>query len=236
MAGILSYFRVNGIRRAQMSADDSHQKKLKIIITDDQKIFRAGIRKILEDCPDIAPADEACDGRELLAKVRANRYDAILLDLVMPGIDGLEVLKRLRADKCMTPVLMLSVNPEDQYAIPALKAGASGYLVKSAAPEVLIDAIKKITSGKTYITKTVADYLVANIYRNTEVPLHELLNERELKILCRLASGKTVSEVSEEMSLTFKTVGVLRRRILHKMNMKTDSELTLYAMRNKLIN
>jgi two-component system, NarL family, invasion response regulator UvrY len=218
-----------------MSEGNSSPKKLKVIITDDQKIFRAGIRKILEDCPDMALADEASDGRELLAKVRINRYDAILLDLIMPGMDGMEVMKQLKSEKCTIPVLVLSVNPENQYAIPALKAGASGYLAKSAAPEVLIDAIKKIVSGKTYITQAVADYLVANIYRNTDVPLHELLTDRELKILHRLASGTSVSDISREMSLNVKTVGVCRRRILHKMNMKTDSELARYAIQNRLI-
>src|SRR5208337_2982356 len=156
------------------------QNKLKVIITDDHRIVRAGIKQIVEDCPEMAPVDEASDGQELLAKVRKNHYDAILLDLSMPGRDGLEILKQLKSEKCKAPVLILSVHPEEQYAIRALKSGAAGYLTNSTAPEELIEAIKKISAGKKYITPALADHLAANIDSETDKPLHERLSDREL--------------------------------------------------------
>jgi two-component system invasion response regulator UvrY len=210
-------------------------KKLKVIITDDHRIVRAGIKQIVEDCPEMAPADEASDGQDLLEKVRKNQYDAILLDLALPGRDGLEILKQLKAEKCPAPVLMLSVYPEEQYAIRALKAGAAGYLTKATAPEELIEAIKKITSGKRYITASIAEHLADNIYHDTDRPPHEYLSDREFQILCKISSGKTVSDIAGEMFLNVKTVSHYRRRILEKMNMKTTSELTHYAIKHNLI-
>ena len=211
------------------------QNKLKVIITDDHRIVRAGIKQIVEDCPEMAPVDEASDGQELLAKVRKNHYDAILLDLSMPGRDGLEILKQLKSEKCKAPVLILSVHPEEQYAIRALKSGAAGYLTKSTAPEELIEAIKKISAGKKYITPALADHLAANIDSETDKPLHERLSDRELQILCKIASGSTVSLIAGQMFLNVKTVGTYRRRILDKMGMKSNAELTHYAIKNNLV-
>jgi len=211
------------------------QNKLKVIITDDHRIVRAGIKQIVEDCPEMAPVDEASDGQELLAKVRKNHYDAILLDLSMPGRDGLEILKQLKSEKCKAPVLILSVHPEEQYAIRALKSGAAGYLTNSTAPEELIEAIKKISAGKKYITPALADHLAANIDSETDKPLHERLSDRELQILCKIASGSTVSLIAGQMFLNVKTVGTYRRRILDKMGMKSNAELTHYAIKNNLV-
>ncbi len=211
------------------------QRKLKVIITDDHRIVRAGIKQIVEECPDMASVDEASDGQELLVKVRKNNYDAILLDLALPGRDGLEILKQLKSEKCRVPVLILSVYPEEQYAIRALKSGAAGYLTKSTAPEELIEAIKKISSGKKYITPALAEHLAAHIDNDLEVSPHERLSDRELKILCRIASGKTVSVIAGEMFLNVKTVSSYRRRILEKMEMKSNAELTHYAIKNNLV-
>jgi two-component system, NarL family, invasion response regulator UvrY len=211
------------------------QNKLKIIITDDHRIVRAGIKQIVEDCPEMAPADEANDGQELLAKVRKNHYDAILLDLSMPGRDGLEILKQLKSEKCKAPVLILSVHPEEQYAIRALKSGAAGYLTKSTAPEELIEAIKRISAGKKYITPALAEHLAANIDSETDKPLHVRLSDRELQILCKIASGNTVSVIAGEMFLNVKTISTYRRRILEKMGMKSNAELTHYAIKNNLV-
>ncbi|OHD67661.1 MAG: DNA-binding response regulator [Spirochaetes bacterium RBG_16_49_21] len=210
-------------------------KQLRVIIADDHRMVRAGIKQIVEDCPGMAPADEAGDGQELLAKVRKNRYDVILLDVSMPGRDGLEILKQLKAEKCAVPVLMLSVYPEEHYAIRALKAGAAGYLTKATAPEELIEAIKKVTSGGKYIPPSIAEYLVASIKQDTETPRHALLSDRELAILCKIASGKTAAEIAGEMFLNIKTISAYRRRILNKMNMKNDSDLTRYAIKNNLL-
>jgi len=210
-------------------------KKIRVIIADDHRIVRAGIKQIIEECPDMAQVDEAGDGHELIAKVRKNSYDAILLDVAMPGRDGLDILKQLKAEKCPVPVLMLSVYPEEQYAIRALRAGASGYLTKAAAPETLIEAIRKITGGKKYITETIAEHLADIIDRESEKPPHESLSDREFQILCRIASGKPVSAIASEMFLNVKTVSTYRRRILDKMKMKNNSELTHYALKNRLL-
>jgi len=210
-------------------------KKIRVIIADDHRIVRAGIKQIIEECPDMAQVDEAGDGHELIAKVRKNSYDAILLDVAMPGRDGLDILKQLKAEKCPVPVLMLSVYPEEQYAIRALRAGASGYLTKAAAPETLIEAIRKITGWKKYITETIAEHLADIIDRESEKPPHESLSDREFQILCRIASGKPVSAIASEMFLNVKTVSTYRRRILDKMKMKNNSELTHYALKNRLL-
>jgi DNA-binding NarL/FixJ family response regulator len=210
-------------------------KKIRVIIADDHRIVRAGIKQIIEECPDMAQVDEAGDGHELIAKVRKNSYDAILLDVAMPGRDGLDILKQLKAEKCPVPVLMLSVYPEEQYAIRALRAGASGYLTKAAAPETLIEAIRKITGGKKYITETIAEHLADIIDRESEKPPHESLSDREFQILCKIASGKPVSAIASEMFLNVKTVSTYRRRILDKMKMKNNSELTHYALKNRLL-
>ncbi len=210
-------------------------KKIKVIIADDHRIVRAGIKQIIEECPDMAKADEAGDGQELIDKVRKNSYDAILLDVAMPGRDGLDILKQLKAEKHPAPVLILSVYPEEQYAIRALKAGAAGYLTKATAPETLIEAIKKITGGKKYITESVAEHLADTIERDSEKPPHASLSDREFQILCKIASGKSVSAIAGEMFLNVKTVSTYRRRILDKMQMKNNSELTHYALKNNLL-
>lgn len=210
-------------------------KKIKVIIADDHRIVRTGIKQIIEECPDMAAADEAGDGQELMDKVRKSSYDMILLDMAMPGRDGLDILKQLKAEKCPTPVLILSVYPEEQYAVRALKAGASGYLTKAAAPEELIKAVLKITGGKKYITESIAERLAATIDEVSDKPLHENLSDREFQILCKIASGKPVSAIAGEMFLNVKTVSTYRRRILDKMKMKNNSELTHYALKNHLL-
>lgn len=218
-----------------MGKEGTVNKKIRVIIADDHRIVRAGIKQIIEECPDMAGVDEAGDGHELIAKVRRNSYDAILLDVAMPGRDGLDILKQLKAEKCQVPVLMLSVYPEEQYAVRALRAGASGYLTKAAAPETLIDAIRKITGGKKYITETIAERLADIIDRESEKPPHEGLSDREFQILCKIASGMPVSAIASEMFLNVKTVSTYRRRILDKMKMKNNSELTHYALKNNLL-
>jgi two-component system, NarL family, invasion response regulator UvrY len=211
------------------------QKRLNIIIADDHRIVRIGIKQIMEECPDIASVDEAIDGQDLIEKARKKNYDAILLDLAMPGRDGLEILKQLKSECSNAPVLILSVYPEEQYALRALKAGAAGYLTKAAAPDELIDAIKKITSGKKYITASMAEQLAEHINQDFDKRPHELLSDREFQILCKIASGKTVSEIAGEMFLNVKTISTYRRRILDKMSMKTNSQLTHYAIKNNLV-
>jgi two-component system invasion response regulator UvrY len=208
---------------------------LKILIADDHAIVRQGLKQILADIPDQAIIDEASHGNEVLSKVRTNVYDVLILDISMPGLSGLDVLKQLKSEKTDINVLMLSMHPEEQYAIRALKAGAAGYLTKESAPEELIAAIKKVSMGRKYVTASLAEKLALDLEERSERPSHEYLSDREFQVLCLIASGKTVKEIAEEMFLSIKTISTYRSRILEKMNMKTSAEMTHYAIKNGLI-
>jgi two-component system invasion response regulator UvrY len=208
---------------------------LKILIADDHAIVRQGLKQILADIPDLAIVDEASSGNEVLSKVRTNAYDVLILDISMPGLSGLDVLKQLKSEKPDINVLMLSMHPEEQYAIRALKAGAAGYLTKESAPEELIAAIKKVSIGRKYVTASLAEKLAFDLEERSERRSHEYLSDREFQVLCLIASGKTVKEIAEVMFLSIKTISTYRSRILEKMNMKTSAELTHYAIKNGLI-
>lgn len=208
---------------------------LKILIADDHAIVRQGLKQILADIPDKAIIEEASNGNEVLSKVRARVYDVLILDISMPGLSGLDVLKQLKSEKQDINVLMLSMHPEEQYAIRALKAGAAGYLTKESAPEELVAAIKKVSMGRKYVTASLAEKLAFNLGERSERPPHEYLSDREFQVLRLIASGKTVKEIAEEMFLSIKTISTYRSRIIEKMNMKTNAELTHYAIKNGLI-
>lgn len=209
---------------------------IKIIIADDHAIVRAGIKQILNDYSDLSVIDNAVDGQDLLEKVRKNKYDIILLDITMPGRSGLEILKQLKIEKPHIPVLILSIHPEEQYAVRSLKAGASGYLNKEAAVDELVEAIYRVHRGGKYISPALAERLADSIVNANSRPLHEYLTDREYQIFCKLASGKTVSEIAGELFLSVKTISTYRRRILDKMSMKKNAELTHYAIKNNLLN
>jgi two-component system invasion response regulator UvrY len=208
---------------------------LKILIADDHAIVRQGLKQILADIPDQAIIDEAANGIEVLSKVRKNTYDVLILDISMPGLSGLDVLKQLKIERPDLNVLMLSMHPEEQYAIRALKAGAAGYLTKESAPEELVAAIKKVSMGRKYVTASLAEKLAFDLGERSERPPHEYLSDREFQVLRLIASGKTVKEIAEDMFLSIKTISTYRSRILEKMNMKTNAELTHYAIKNGLI-
>jgi len=208
---------------------------LKILIADDHAIVRQGLKQILADIPDQAIIDEAANGNEVLSKVRKNTYDVLILDISMPGLSGLDVLKQLKIERPDLNVLMLSMHPEEQYAIRALKAGAAGYLTKESAPEELVAAIKKVSMGRKYVTASLAEKLAFDLGERSERPPHEYLSDREFQVLRLIASGKTVKEIAEDMFLSIKTISTYRSRILEKMNMKTNAELTHYAIKNGLI-
>jgi two-component system, NarL family, invasion response regulator UvrY len=208
---------------------------INVIIADDHSIVRAGLKQILSEYPDINTADEASNGQDLLDKVRRSTYDVILLDISMPDRSGLEILKQLRMERMNTPVLVLSIHPEEHYAIRALKAGASGYLNKETASEQLVEAIKKVYNGGKYISPKLAEKLADELVSNTDRSPHEILTDREYQVFCRIASGKTVSDIAAELFLSVKTISTYRRRILEKINMKNNSELTYYAIKNNLL-
>jgi two-component system invasion response regulator UvrY len=208
---------------------------LKILIADDHPVFRRGLRQIIAEASDMAVADEANDGWEVLSKVRTGNYDVVLLDISMPGKSGMDVLCELKNEKPGLRILMLSMHPEEQYAVRALRAGASGYLTKESAPDELVAAIHKVSTGGKYVSSSLAEKLASLVQGNAERLPHEELSDREYRVMSMIASGKTVSEIAKELSLSVKTISTYRSRILHKMKMKNNAELTRYAISKSLI-
>ena len=208
---------------------------IRILIADDHAIFRHGLRQILEENSDMSVDGEASNGQDVLDQIWRNDFDLLLLDINMPGMSGLETLKQLKAQKPKLKVLVLSMYPEEQYAIRALKAGASGYITKASASEELIEAIRKVSQGGKYVSASLAEKLILDFESDIDRLPHELLSDREFEVLCMIASGKTVSQIAEELCLSVKTVSTHRVRILEKMRMKNNAELTNYAIKHELI-
>lgn len=208
---------------------------LNLLIADDHSIVRRGLRQILEETPDLQVGGEAANGREVMEKVRARSWDALVLDLAMPGASGLDVLKQVKEHSPSLPVLILSMHEQDQYAARALKAGASGYLPKESAPEELVNAIRRICAGGKYLT--VEQVLkLGCLSRNADGQLpHESLSDREFQVLRLIASGKAVSQIGIELKLSVKTVSTYRMRLLEKMRLKNNAELTHYGVKNGLV-
>ncbi|MCG3199807.1 MAG: Response regulator UvrY [bacterium] len=210
-------------------------RPIKILIADDHAVVRAGLRQILSDYPEIIIGGEACNAAEVLEKVSSERWDVILLDLSMPGRSGLEILRELRSHANRSTILVLSIHPEDQYAIQALKLGAAGYLTKESTPDELIDAIRKVVTGGKYVTQGLAEKLAFNLEEDSDTPPHARLSGREYEVFRMIAAGKGVSAIAVELSLSVKTVSTYRARILAKMRMRTNAELTFYAVKNGLV-
>jgi len=208
---------------------------LKILIADDHAIVRQGLKQIVTETPDMIVAGEASNGQELLNKIKENDYDVVVLDITMPGRNGMDVLRQLRSERSGLPVLMLSIHPEEQYALRALRAGASGYLTKESAPDELVVAIRKVSRGGKYISSSLAEKLAFELDVGREQAPHETLSDREYQVMCMIASGKTVMEIAQELSLSEKTISTYRSRILEKMKMKNNAELTYYAIKNQLV-
>jgi DNA-binding NarL/FixJ family response regulator len=208
---------------------------IKILIADDHPVVRKGLKDIIQATPDMTVSGEASDGQEVLENVRKIDFDVVVLDIAMPGRSGLDILKELKSGKPELPVLILSIHPEDQYAVRVLKAGASGYLTKDSAPDELITAIRKVSRGKKYISASLAEKLAYDLEIGAEKPLHETLSDREYDVMCRIASGKTVKEIAEQLYLSVKTISTYRSRILEKMKMENNAELTHYAIKLGLV-
>ena len=208
---------------------------IKILIADDHPIVREGLKQILAETSNMVVTDEASNGQGLLNKVWKKDYDVVLLDISMPGRSGLDILKQLRIERPKLPVLILSIHPEEQYAVRALKAGASGYLTKKSAPDELITAIWKVSQGRKYVSSSLAEKLAFELEIDTEKPPHETLSDREYQVMCMIASGKTVKEIAEELLLSVKTVSTHRSRILEKMKLKSNAKLIHYAIKNRLV-
>lgn len=208
---------------------------LKILIADDHGIVRAGLKQVLADTPDMTVTDEAGATEEAIRKALDGDFDVVVLDISMPGRGGLEVLQQIKSQKPKLPVLVLSMHPEEQYALRVLKAGAAGYLTKESVTEELIDAIRKVSNGMKYVSPDLAQEIAFALDSDTERPIEETLSDREFQVLCMIASGKTPREIAEELSLSVKTVSTYRSRILEKMRMKSNAELTNYAIKNNLV-
>jgi len=193
------------------------------------------VKDLLADGFDAVTVGECSNAHELLELVRQKKWDAVILDITMPGSSGTETLKHLKAEYPKLPVIVLSMHPEDQYAVRMFKAGADGYLTKGSAPEALVEALKKILGGGQYVSPSLAETLALTLKANTGAAPHEHLSDREYEVLCLIASGKTVSEIAETMHLGVTTISTYRARILEKMNLKNNAELTRYALDRGLV-
>lgn len=209
--------------------------KIRVIIADDHAILRKGLIQILEEEQDISVVGEAKDGNEAIQLAAKMPCDVLLLDISMPDKNGIEVIKIVRNDNQKLPILMLSMHREDQYAIRCLKAGASGYLSKQSASTELVKAIRTVATGKKYISAEVAQILANHVNVSEDTPIHELLSDREFQTLTMIGSGLTVTEIGDKLALSVKTVSVYRARILEKMQMRNNSELMNYVIKNNLI-
>jgi DNA-binding NarL/FixJ family response regulator len=209
---------------------------IKVLIADDHAVVRSGLKQILDETEgEIRVEGEATNGREVIEKVQARDWDVLVLDITMPGRSGLDILKDLRQLKPQLPILILSMHAEEQFATRMLKAGAAGYLNKESAPEELVKAIKKVYAGGKYVSPAQAERMVLELTSDPTKQPHELLSDREYEILCLIASGKTATEIARQLGLSVKTVSTYRSRILEKMNLSTNAQLTHYAIKNGLV-
>lgn len=208
---------------------------IKIFLADDHRLFRDGLKRILGETSDIIVVGEATDGLDALDKMRQGGWNVALLDVNMPGMNGLEVLKRIMNDGAAHQVLMLSTYHEDEYAVRSIRAGASAYLTKNSPTDLLISVIRRLATGKKYINPELAEKLLFDLSPISQKPLHSILSDRELSVLKLIALGITLTEISEKLALSAKTVSTYRARILEKMNMQNNAQLVRYVTEHKLL-
>lgn len=208
---------------------------IRVVLADDHTIVRTGLREILADTGDIEVAGEATNGHEVMARVRDSAFEVLVLDMSMPGRSGIELIQQVKREKPGVRVLVLSMHSEEQYAVRALKAGASGYLTKDSAADDLVAAIRRIAGGGAYVTPETAERLALGMGAASEGPPHASLSDREMQVFHMIAAGKSVSEVAGALALSVKTVSTHKTRIMQKLNVSNQTELIRYAMRHKLI-
>ncbi len=208
---------------------------IRVLVADDHAVVREGVKRIIADTGDMTVAGEAATAAELLAKVVAGQCDVVLMDLAMPGMSGLEALRDLRRRRPALPLLVLSMYPEEQYAIRTIMAGASGYINKGSPPEELIRAIRIVAAGRRYITAQVAEGLASYVDSAAPKPPHEALSNREYQVLCLIASGKSVGDIARELALSVKTISTFRTRILQKLGLRHNAGLIRYAIEHDLV-
>lgn len=208
---------------------------IKILIIDDHAIVREGLKQILVETPDLKVAGEANNGQEALERLRAGHLDLVVLDISLPGTNGLVVLQQIKNQFPEVPVLILSIHAEEQYAMRALKAGAAGYLTKETAPQELVTAIQKVAGGGKYVSPSLMERMVSDLGKDLKKTLHETLSDREFQVLCMIATGKGLTEIAEDLNLSVKTVSTHRTRMLKKMRLKNNAEMIHYAIRHGLV-
>jgi len=208
---------------------------IKLIITDNLPVVRQGLKLILENCIEISSIEEAENGSQLLEKIIENDYDVVLFDISMPWRNGLDILNDIKSIKPKVAVIMLSIYPEEQYAVKAMRLGASGYLWKSSSAEELITALLYAARGRKYITQTLADIIAQNIDKNTESPLHDSLSDRRLEVMYLLAKGLSIKEIAGKILVSPKSVSTYKERILSKMLMNSTAEIISYAIQKALV-
>jgi DNA-binding NarL/FixJ family response regulator len=208
---------------------------IRVLIADDHPVVRKGLKTILKDATDIKVEGEAGDGLEVMDKIREEDYDVVVMDITMPKLDGIETIARIKAEKPETAILVLSMNPEEVFGMRALKLGASGYLSKDSAPEQLISAIRKVASGRVYISQVLAESLAMSVSKGSPKLPHELLSDREYQITIMLAQGKALKAIAAELSLSVKTVSTHRTHILEKLKMNNNAQIVTYVLQNKLL-
>lgn len=209
---------------------------IRVLVVDDHAVVRRGLIQILSEASDMVTAAEASNGREALQALDQEHFDVVVLDISLPDMDGIEVLKQARSRQPGLAVLILSIHSEKQYALRVLKAGASGYLSKDSSPDELVSAIRKVASGQRYVSLSLAERLVEQVGPNApEKPAHETLSDREYEVMCLLAAGKTVSEIANQLSLGVTTVSSYRTRILRKLGLKNTAEIIRYALERGLV-
>ena len=208
---------------------------IRVVVADDHTIVREGLKQILAAADDLEVVGEASDGHEAMERVRALDFDLLLLDMSMPGKSGIEVIKQVHAEKPKVKILVLSMHEEQQYAVRAIRAGASGYLTKESAARQLVDAIRKIAAGGAFISAEVAQQLALGAMPGATGPLHAALSDREYQVFMLIAEGKSISDIAEQLNLSVKTVSTHKANVLQKMNMTTTGELIRYAITNGLV-
>jgi two-component system invasion response regulator UvrY len=208
---------------------------INILIADDHAVVRRGLKQILSEESDMAVFDEACNAGELLKRIDKRDWDIVILDITLPDRSGLDVLEELKRKLPKLPVLVLSVHPEEQYAIRAFKSGADGYITKRGAPEELVKAVRKVVNGGKYVSQALAEKLATTFREGVDQPLHEKLSNREYQVICMIASGKPLKEIAQELYVSVKTIRTYRQRIMEKMKFRSNAELIHYAIKKRLV-
>ena len=208
---------------------------INVVVVDDHAVVREGLKRIIAESGGMNVSGEAADGYEAMQVIKREPCVVVLLDITMPNKSGLDVLKELHAESPRLPVLVLSMHPEDQYAVRVLRAGAAGYVTKESAPAKLVQAIRKVVRGGKYVSASLAEKLVYDLGSETDKAPHEILSDREYQVLCMIASGKTVTQIAEELTLSVKTISTYRVRILEKLKMNNNAEITRYAIKEGLV-